>query len=556
MTISSATRKAGPYSGNASTTAFPFSFKVFAAADVLVIKNDGTIETTLVLTTDYTVALNADQNANPGGTVTYPASGSPLPVGQTITVSSSIPETQGTSITNQGGFYPKIIEDALDRLTILVQQLRDLGNRTLKLPISYGGSASTTLPLPSANLGLKWNSTGTAIVNTATDPDAYAVAAAASASVASTSASNAASSATAASTSATNAANSASAAAASVASAGLPASLAGKALYMLRVLAGETGYELRTPAQVRSDISAAASGANSDITSLSGITTALSIAQGGTGATSASGAVSNLGVTSLTTRQAILSGPVDSSGFSAFGGSTGSTTVTASGTLIATSANGFDSNGQVNRVGSITNPSWTGLSTNGTMYLYLDIAADKTCTTGSTTLAPNYQWGGTYSTTSGQFTFNVQEMTGKVGNGTTATQTYRVFIGEVTVSGGVVSAITWYALQGRYDSGWTATLPSSGVFTSKNHCIGIAPDVKKLHYKCLTAEQGYSVGDVIDGAVQAGTVAHIPSLPATSLTVGFSQGSNGSCAEQKTSGTWINLTAASWAYRITANRGW
>ena len=41
---------------------------------------------------------------------------------------------------------------------------------------------------------------------------------------------------------------------------------------------------------------AAASGANSDITSLSGLTTALSILQGGTGATTASGARTNLGL--------------------------------------------------------------------------------------------------------------------------------------------------------------------------------------------------------------------------------------------------------------------
>ena len=43
--------------------------------------------------------------------------------------------------------------------------------------------------------------------------------------------------------------------------------------------------DFRTGAEVRGDIDAAAKGANSDITSLSGLTTALSVAQGGTGAT-------------------------------------------------------------------------------------------------------------------------------------------------------------------------------------------------------------------------------------------------------------------------------
>ena len=52
----------------------------------------------------------------------------------------------------------------------------------------------------------------------------------------------------------------------------------------LSVAGGGTGAE--TAADARTSLSAAKSGANSDITSLSGLTTALSVAQGGTGATS------------------------------------------------------------------------------------------------------------------------------------------------------------------------------------------------------------------------------------------------------------------------------
>lgn len=148
-------------------------------------------------------------------------------------------------------------------------------------------------------------------------------------------------------------------------------------------------------------------------------------------------------------RQTVLSGPT-TNGLPTFGGSTGGTTVTMAGTLVVTAANGVSAAGSNDRVGSITNASWTGLSTNGTMFLYLDIAADGTCTTGSTTLAPAYQFGGSASTTSGQATFNIQDMQMLVGNGTTADQKWRVFVGEVTVAAAVVSAITWYALQGRY----------------------------------------------------------------------------------------------------------
>jgi hypothetical protein len=62
----------------------------------------------------------------------------------------------------------------------------------------------------------------------------------------------------------------------------------------LPVAAGGTGGANATTA--RSNLSAAASGANSDITSLTGLTTALTVAQGGTGGANATTARSNLGL--------------------------------------------------------------------------------------------------------------------------------------------------------------------------------------------------------------------------------------------------------------------
>lgn len=60
-----------------------------------------------------------------------------------------------------------------------------------------------------------------------------------------------------------------------------PTPAPGEANKMLRVKADGTGYELRMPTDVRTDISAAAAGANADITQLSGLTIPLSLAQGG-----------------------------------------------------------------------------------------------------------------------------------------------------------------------------------------------------------------------------------------------------------------------------------
>lgn len=166
MTISSTTRKAGPYVGNSSATTFAFAFKVFARSEVVVtlLNIASTVETVLTLDTDYTVTLNADQNANPGGVVTYNPSGVPIASTHKLTLTSGVLQTQGTDITNAGGFYPEVIENALDRATILVQQLSEMVGRAFKVPVS--SSADATLPAPaSGGGGFGWNAAGTAIIN-------------------------------------------------------------------------------------------------------------------------------------------------------------------------------------------------------------------------------------------------------------------------------------------------------------------------------------------------------------------------------------------------------
>ena len=136
MTISSTTRIAGPFVGNGTASAFPFTFKVFAAGDLDVIRlaTSTGVETTLVLTTDYTVALNIDQDSNPGGTVTLVAG--PLATGFTLTITSDIANLQPTDLTNQGGFYPEVITDSFDRATIQIQQMAGEVSRSIKVPLS------------------------------------------------------------------------------------------------------------------------------------------------------------------------------------------------------------------------------------------------------------------------------------------------------------------------------------------------------------------------------------------------------------------------------------
>lgn len=162
MSISSSgTRKSGPYTGNGATSAFPFTFKVFQASDVLVVQTDTTpADHALALNTDYTVVLNANQDANPGGTVNMVA---PPPSGYLLTIGSNVPELQSVTLTNNGGFYPSVINSALDYLTILVQQISEKMGRALVMPFSTNASGQLPPVAPGQLLG--WKADGTGIDN-------------------------------------------------------------------------------------------------------------------------------------------------------------------------------------------------------------------------------------------------------------------------------------------------------------------------------------------------------------------------------------------------------
>lgn len=162
MTVSTTVRKAGPFTGNGVTTVFPFAFKVFAQADVRVTELTlaSGVEVVKTLTTDYTITLNSNQDTNPGGTVTANVAPSAL---VTWTIDSQVAETQGAAFTDAGGWYPSVLNIALDKLTVLVQQLREVATRSLKLPVS--SSASAQLPTPVASQFLGWNSAASAIIN-------------------------------------------------------------------------------------------------------------------------------------------------------------------------------------------------------------------------------------------------------------------------------------------------------------------------------------------------------------------------------------------------------
>jgi len=172
MAINTTTRQTTAFtSGNN----FAFAFKVYEVGDVKVIQiqTSNGAETVLTITTNYTVTLNDDQNANPGGTVTLVSSGSAqnLATGYNIVITSKVSSLQLTEITNQGGFFPEVINDVLDKAVILDQQQQSVIDKTIRFPITQtvGGLEITENAATRANKTLVFDGSGDLSVSATVD---------------------------------------------------------------------------------------------------------------------------------------------------------------------------------------------------------------------------------------------------------------------------------------------------------------------------------------------------------------------------------------------------
>ena len=129
MTISSTTVK-NSYSGNGSTTAFAYTFKIFANTDLQVIIRSSTgTETVKTLTTHYTVSGVGDAS---GGNVTFTSGNTPAS-GETVVIRRAVPQTQAIDYIANDPFPAESHEEGLDRATMTLQQVQEELNRAIKL---------------------------------------------------------------------------------------------------------------------------------------------------------------------------------------------------------------------------------------------------------------------------------------------------------------------------------------------------------------------------------------------------------------------------------------
>lgn len=140
------------YTGNGSTSVYPYAFKVFDDDDLLVTVRHPTtgVETTLTKTTDYTVSSVL---APGGGNVTlvnaaqaWLTAGN-LTTSWKLTIRRKLALIQETDLRNQGAYYPEDVEDQFDKIVMKEQQQQDEINRSVKLPETVASSDfDPTLP--------------------------------------------------------------------------------------------------------------------------------------------------------------------------------------------------------------------------------------------------------------------------------------------------------------------------------------------------------------------------------------------------------------------------
>lgn len=170
MSVSNTTSKAGPYNCNGAQVAFAFAFKAFSKNDLRVVLSDiNGAETDLVVDSGFTVVLNPDQNASPGGTVTTVST---YATGNKITIASNVSINQLVNITN---FRPDVQTNIVDKLTLICQQLAEQISRAVKTNISSTVTPDSLLASINASV-LAASASATASAGSATTASGFATA--------------------------------------------------------------------------------------------------------------------------------------------------------------------------------------------------------------------------------------------------------------------------------------------------------------------------------------------------------------------------------------------
>ena len=174
MTISNETVSVS-HNGNASTSLFAISGISFVDnADIDVhIRDVGEsppTEALKTITTHYFMTDGSGNQTNPATHIKFDTgSGHSIPAAdQKVVIKRKIDLTQSTDYVSGASFSADSHESALDKLTLLIQQMQEQLSRSLLFPETYSTLSNVKLPEPENGAVIKWNADSTALINDTT----------------------------------------------------------------------------------------------------------------------------------------------------------------------------------------------------------------------------------------------------------------------------------------------------------------------------------------------------------------------------------------------------
>ena len=146
------------YIGNGATTTFPYTFECPSNhpeyIKVYLEKDDGST----VVTADF--LLDMDNRR-----IIYPSNGTPLAAGRKIIIVRELPIQQLMNLVNNGPYFAEDVETSFDECVMMIQQLSENIQRSLKLSIGASNDVSTILPY-GKDKAFAWSKDGKGLVLT------------------------------------------------------------------------------------------------------------------------------------------------------------------------------------------------------------------------------------------------------------------------------------------------------------------------------------------------------------------------------------------------------
>lgn len=131
------------YTGSAGVGPYAFAFEVLNNTDINVYLNDAL----LVLTTNYTVTISASLGT---GSITLVVA---AVAADRITIVGARPIERTSDFTTGGDFFAVSLNNEMDSQTILVQQVAETAERSIKAPVTDPTSINMTLPINTSRAG-------------------------------------------------------------------------------------------------------------------------------------------------------------------------------------------------------------------------------------------------------------------------------------------------------------------------------------------------------------------------------------------------------------------